>query len=124
MIAALSISKEHLIMIDTIKEENGNLYAALNLAEANLGNADEFKAELTGLLNQHHKKILLNMEQVKYIDSSFLGALVAALKHALSLKLDIALVGLQQDVHDLLKLIRLDKVFKIFGTYEDAVKTD
>lgn len=110
-------------MIDTIKEENGYLYASLNLAEANLGNADEFKAELTGLLSQHHKKILLNMEQVKYIDSSFLGALVASLKHALSLKLDIALIGLQQDVHDLLKLIRLDKVFKIFGTYDEAIKT-
>jgi anti-sigma B factor antagonist len=46
---------------------------------------------------------------------------VAILKHAIGMKLDVILVGLRNDVHDLLKLIRLDKVFKIFGNYNDAI---
>ena len=109
-------------MIDIIKQESEYLLVSLSIQEANLGNADAFKAEIISLLNQQHKKILLSMHQVGYIDSSFLGALVAALKHALSLGLDIILVGLKKDVSDLLKLIRLDKVFKVYDSYNDALK--
>ena len=110
-------------MIDIIKQESEHLLVSLNIQEANLGNADEFKTEITNMLNQHRKKIVLSMSQVGYIDSSFLGALVAALKQALSLGLDIVLVGLKKDVSDLLKLIRLDKVFKVYDSYNEALKT-
>jgi anti-sigma B factor antagonist len=61
------------------------------------------------------------MEQVTYVDSSFLGALVAGLKHALGAGNDLVLLSLQNDVHDLLKLIRLDKVFKIYADEQTAI---
>ncbi|WP_158827173.1 STAS domain-containing protein [Mucilaginibacter lacusdianchii] len=101
-------------MISIINEDK-YLWADVNLTEANLSNANEFKALLIDLLNQKQKSIVLNMTQVTYIDSSFLGALVAGLKHAISMQFDIILVGLQPDIHDLIKLIRLDKVFKIYN---------
>jgi len=47
--------------------------------------------------------------------------LVAILKHAMAMKLEVILVGLKKDVNDLLMLIRLDKVFKIYTNYEDAL---
>ena len=106
-------------MISIHKENDGALLLNLNLKEANLENADEFKADLITLLDDHQKKVVLDMHQVEYIDSSFLGALVAALKYAISLKLDIALVGLRKDINDLFELIRLDKVFKIYPSFDD-----
>jgi anti-sigma B factor antagonist len=36
------------------------------------------------------------------------------------MKLDIVLVGLRNDIRDLIKLIRLDKVFKIYNYAEEA----
>jgi anti-sigma B factor antagonist len=107
-------------MINISKEEAGYLLVNVNLTEANLSHSEQFKNELIALLNNKQRSIWLNMEQVNYVDSSFLGALVAALKHAISLKRDVVLINLQKDIDDMLKLIRLDKVFKIYSTEQEA----
>ena len=107
-------------MINIYEEDDNSLMANLDIEEGNLGNADEFKAELVKLFDKHHKRIVLNMERVEYIDSSFLGALVSALKHLISFGSDIVLVGLRKDIADLFALIRLDKVFKIYSNFNEA----
>ena len=94
--------------------------ADVTITEANLSNSDQFKAELVRLLDEHKKIIILDLQELKYVDSAFLGALVSSLKYAISLKLDIVLVGLRNDIRDLIKLIRLDKVFKIYNYAEEA----
>lgn len=109
-------------MIDILNQQSEHILADLNLRDANMSNADEFKTELTGILDTYKKKVVLSMHNVNYIDSTFLGALVSALKHAISLKLDILLVGLNKDIKDLLTLIRLDKVFKIYDNYNEATQ--
>lgn len=107
-------------MIKIFKEDDTSIQVNLNITEANLANADEFKAELMGIFNSAHKNIILGLNQVEYIDSSFLGALVASLKHLISFKCDLILVGLRKDVADLFALIRLDKVFKIYPGFDDV----
>jgi len=107
-------------MINISKEEAGYILVDVNLTEANLSHSDQFKSELIALLNDKQRSIWLNMQQVSYVDSSFLGALVTGLKHAIALKRDVVLINLQKDIDDMLKLIRLDKVFKIFSTEEEA----
>jgi anti-sigma B factor antagonist len=107
-------------MIDIYKEDDKDLMLNVGIKEANMANADEFKAELLKLFDTHHKRIVLNMEQVEYIDSSFLGSLVSALKHLIAAKQDMVLVGLRKDIADLFALIRLDKVFKIYGSFQEA----
>jgi len=107
-------------MISIYKEDGENLLISLNLKEANLENAAEFKGELISLFDKDHKRLVLNLQQVEYIDSSFLGALVAALKHVIAFQSDIVLVGLRKDIADLFALIRLDKVFKIYSSFNDV----
>ena len=109
-------------MIDILNQQSEHVLADLNLKDANMSNADEFKTELISILDIYKKKVVLSMHNVNYIDSTFLGALVSALKHAISLKLDILLVGLNKDIRDLLVLIRLDKVFKIYDNYNEATQ--
>lgn len=106
-------------MIVINRNDDNYLAVSLNQAEANHENADEFKNELLGLFGQYHKKIVLNLEQVEYVDSSFLGALVAVLKYLISYNSDIILTGMHKDVANLFKLIRLDKVFKIYKNLDD-----
>jgi len=107
-------------MIKILKENADSLSLRLTVKEANLANADSFKSELIALLDKHHKKIIIDLNEVEYIDSSFLGALVSALKHAISAQSDIILVGLRKDIADLFALIRLDKVFKIYNGFDDV----
>ncbi|MEO6850738.1 MAG: STAS domain-containing protein [Mucilaginibacter sp.] len=108
-------------MINVNKEGPTYLVADVTITEANLSNSDELKAELISLLDKHHKMIILDLQELKYVDSAFLGALVSCLKYAISLQLDIVLVGLRSDIKDLIRLIRLDKVFKIYNYPEDAL---
>lgn len=109
-------------MIEIYNENEGNLLLNLQIKDANMGYADEFKTAIIDFFNNHGKKrIIINMEDVEYIDSSFLGALVSALKYVLPFKSDIILVGLRKDILNLFALIRLDKVFKIFDNFNDAL---
>lgn len=109
-------------MINILKEEPGYILAKVNLTEANLNHSEDFKSELIGLLNSKQRSIWINMQQIAYVDSSFLGALVAALKHAISMQRDVVLIDLQKDIDDMLKLIRLDKVFKIYSSEQEALQ--
>lgn len=108
-------------MISIYKQDEKNLLLDLDLQEADLNNADEFKTELLRLFETHQKRVILNMQKVKYIDSSFLGALVAVLRHLISVKQDIVLVSVRKDIADLFALVRLDKVFKIYGSFDEAI---
>jgi anti-sigma B factor antagonist len=107
-------------MLKIVKEEANYLLVKVNLSEANLNQSDSLKNELIELLNVKKHSIWLDLQTVTYVDSSFLGALVAVLKHAISMQCDVVLLGLQKDIADLLKLIRLDKVFKIYASEQEA----
>lgn len=101
--------------------DRGILVAAIQIKEASLQNAEEFKLEMITQINKGYHKVILSFKEVEYIDSSFLGALVSSLKHALLFKGDIILTDLRQNIYDLLCLIRMNKVFKIYKTKEEAL---
>ncbi|WP_423146205.1 STAS domain-containing protein [Rubrolithibacter danxiaensis] len=107
-------------MILECKEFPTYLLAELNLKEANLVEAERFKNEMLGLINQGHKQIIVSFKNVAYVDSSFLGALVSSLKYAMSNQADISVVYLNKDIFNLFKLIRMDKVFKVHDNLPEA----
>lgn len=108
-------------MITIVNKDEKDLLLNLDLQEADLTNATDFKAEVLALFETHQKRIILNMQKVAYIDSSFLGALVALLRHLIAAKQDIVLVGLRKDIADLFALVRLDKVFKLYHSFDEAM---
>ena len=108
-------------MILKTTESQGVVQAIILPNEASLTNADLFKEEMITLIADGSKLILLSFENVNYIDSSFLGSLVVALKYAMPRKADICLVALKPDVRNLLTLIRMDKVFKIYKDFQQAL---
>lgn len=57
--------------------------------------------------------VLVNLEKVAYIDSSGIASLVEALQTARGRGIDLVLVSVSDAVARVLKLARLDKVFKI-----------
>jgi len=106
-------------MILKAKPHNNYLLVELQLKEANLVEADRFKSEMLDLIDQGNKAIIVSFEKVDYIDSSFLGALVSALKYAITVKADIAVSNLNKDIYNLFHLIRMDKVFTVYNTLPD-----
>ncbi|GGH80096.1 anti-sigma B factor antagonist [Filimonas zeae] len=109
-------------MIISTEEKKGHLLVTIQPAEASLNNAEEFKSAITQLLDKGEKRIVISFEKVAYIDSSFLGALVSCLKYAIAKQADISLISLQKDIHNLMHLIRIDKVFSIYNSFEEAIQ--
>jgi anti-sigma B factor antagonist len=85
--------------------------------------AGQFRAALLSLVEGGHRRVVVDMSQVNFIDSSGLGALVSALK-ALKMKErsgDIRLANVQQPVVALLEIIRLQRVFASYASVDLAV---
>lgn len=110
-------------MILKVEELNRVVQATILPEEASLANADAFKEEMITIIGKGVRLVMVSFENVNYIDSSFLGSLVVALKYAMPRNVDIYLVSLKPDVKNLLTLIRMDKVFRIFDDYEEALGT-
>jgi anti-sigma B factor antagonist len=106
-------------MLETSKHNNYTV-AKLLIKEANLDVADQFKAEITGLIDGGSSQIVVDFEDVVYVDSSFLGALVSVLKYAMSKGGDIAVAQLNSDISNLFSLIRMNKVFKVYKSLPDV----
>ena len=77
------------------------------------------REKLKSLSSDWRKKILLNMKDVSYIDSSGLGALVGGYATVSGQQGQLKLVGLNGKVHDLL---RVTKLLTVFETFDDEAK--
>lgn len=87
--------------------------------------AADFRAMLLSLIEQGHRRLVVDLADVGFIDSSGLGALVSALK---TLKRsdsggDVRLARVQAPVVSLLEIIRLNRVFTTYPSVEQAVQS-
>ena len=107
---------------DFIKEERGDvIIETVNLTRATLKEADEFKQALADDIESGKKKIVVDLTDCEFIDSTFLGSLVVSLKKITSLGGDLRLVGFQPAVHSMFELTRMYRVFESYKTREEAV---
>ena len=83
--------------------------------------AVDFKTEMSRFINQGNKLIVLSIANVDFIDSSGLGAIVSVLK-LIGHDGDIAISGADKTVLSMFKLTRMDRVFKMFDTEQEAVE--
>ncbi|MBI5656827.1 MAG: STAS domain-containing protein [Geobacter sp.] len=86
-------------------------------------NSGELKTEMGRLFEGGEKNILVEMKDVRFIDSSGLGALVSGFKNAISHQGNLKLASLQPQVKSMFELTRLHRVFEIFGSSAEALDT-
>jgi anti-sigma B factor antagonist len=82
--------------------------------------ANDFKEQMTELIASGHTKIVLDLSKVEFIDSSGLGAIVSSLKR-MGGRGELVVCGLQETTMTLFKLTRMDRVFQIFDSEQQAV---
>ncbi len=69
------------------------------------------KDELNGLLVKNQYNLVLNLENIRFIDSTGIGVLISALKTARQNNGSFILSNVNKEVMSLLSLMKLDKVF-------------
>ena len=103
------------------KEVDGVTVVTVPLSRATLEKAGSFKDYLTQVIENDNKKIVVDLSLCDFVDSTFLGVLVASLKKAVTYNGDLRLVFTNEMPLGILQLTRMDKVFKIFTDLDEAV---
>ena len=98
--------------------EGGGLASPLDLRGRRL---DDLGGALRTVLDQGCRAILLDMEQVTFLNSAALGELVACRKRALKQGGDIALLRPLGRVRAVIEMVHLDKVFRVFDDEATAL---
>ena len=75
------------------------------------------------LLSKGHKKILLNLGDVNYIDSSGLGHLVSAFTSVRKQGGELKLLNLMKKVQDVMQIAKLYTVFDVMDDEAVAIKS-
>lgn len=85
--------------------------------------SNALRERVKSLLASNKKKIVLNMDNVTYIDSSGLGALVAAHHSVRSQEGALKLSNLGSKFQEVLQVTRLLTVFEVFDTETAAIRS-
>ena len=110
--------------MDFFKETHGVvLVEVVNITRATTKEAEEFKQILLQDIESGWRKIVVDVTECEFIDSTFLGSLVVSLKRITASGGDLRLVGFQPVVNSMFQLTRLDRVFESFFTREEAIKS-
>ena len=75
------------------------------------------------LVTRGRKKVLLNMQEVDFVDSSGIGEMVRGHVQLAKIGGQLKLVNLSKHVNMLLQVTRLNKVFEIFDNELDGIKS-
>ena len=89
-----------------------------------LGEGDELlKDKVNSLVNQGHRKILLNFADVPYVDSAGLGEIVRTYTTVSRQGGNLKLLNLTKRITDLLAITKLLTVFETFDAENEAIRS-
>lgn len=101
--------------MDIAFENIGNHQVVKVSGDVDLYNVGDLKRSVFQLIDDGEiESLIVDMKAVNYIDSSGVGALVAAHKKMKTQGGKFALMGLTEDVLNILRLATLDQFFKIY----------
>jgi anti-sigma B factor antagonist len=108
-------------LVPAARQEGDTVVASVR-GEIDLHNSPELRtAVLDVLLKPNPRKLVLNLSQVPYMDSSAIAVLVEALQKVRRTGGRIFLTDLQPRVKGLLEIARLDSIFTLAKDEKEAM---
>lgn len=90
--------------------------------EVDLYSSTHLRKALLAQVQSSSPSVLVNMSDVTYIDSSGIATLVEGLQLSRQTKTRFGIYGLRANARSVLELARLDRVFNIFGSEQEALE--
>ncbi len=110
------------IKID-IRPKSNNITLVVLRGEIGTETVNQFKDKIDAIINEGRKRLIMDFQEVSYLNSMGLGVVAATLKKVKKDKGDLKLINLSPSVQELFELTRLTKVFEIFDSEESAIKS-
>lgn len=100
-----------------------------NITVVRFNNIDRFNAlitepvkeDLKSFYNTPGTRLILNLEGIKYIDSSGFGVFLSLLKTATNNKGIFKICGISNEVMELFKLLQLHNVFTLYTNLDECL---
>lgn len=94
--------------------------AEIPVKELDASNAGDLKSAMASIL-ENSPKVVMDVRRMQFIDSSGLGAILSCLRQVSAKGGDLKLCCMTRQVRAAFELVRMNRIFDIFETREDAV---
>lgn len=85
--------------------------------------AEPVKEQLKEYFNKPKTKLILNLENIDFVDSTGFGVFLSIMKTANNNYGFFKICNINAEVMELFKLLQLHNVFEIYGSLEDCVES-
>lgn len=104
--------------------EIGDVTVVRAKGKITIGEGDvKMRETIEGLLAKSKTKILLDLGQVSFMDSSGVGELVGCYTTVMNRGGKLKLLNLTKKIHDLLQVTQLHTVFDCYSTEDEALQS-
>ncbi len=103
------------------REEEGVVICDIS-GEINIDAVSGLKKQFKKLIDKKMRKVLLNFNKVDYIDSLGLAFLVELSKDLRNINGTLFISNVPPKIRSIFSITKLDKVFKIYDTEEEALE--
>jgi anti-sigma B factor antagonist len=105
-----------------IKDSEGAKIIALS-GDIDMYTSPEVRKQLLLLVARRTPVVMVDLTNVTYIDSSGIATFVEGLKGMMSYRGRLKFFGIPMRVKEIFNFSKLDKVFDMYGSMEDALKS-
>lgn len=99
--------------IEIIKTPDNDYIEIKPMGEVDIFTSPEFKNKLIDLIDKNNVNIIINGEELEYIDSTGLGVLMSIYKKMQENNLKIKIKNLKPNIYKLFDITGLNKIFDI-----------
>jgi anti-sigma B factor antagonist len=105
-----------------VVHEEGEWTVLVVSGEIDIATAPSLREKLHSLLAEGKRHLVIDLDEVTFLDSTALGVLVGVLKRARTEGGELRIVCNQPRVRKVFEITRLDSAFDLCTSVEDAVK--
>jgi len=104
---------EGIMSLKIVYEINENTLEVKPVGEVDIYTSPELKNKIYELIEEKNINILINGEELDYIDSTGLGVLMGIYKKLQEKSLNIRIINLKPNIYKLFDITGLNKIFNI-----------
>jgi len=106
-----------------VNEVNGYTVITVETERLDVVNMKEMKEAMMEVVDNGYHKVVIDLSNVTFIDSSGLSVIISLFKRLNALEGELILCGLGEQPKELLEITQLIRLFKVVETYEEAVRS-
>ena len=103
------------------RKENDVVVLAVD-GDIDLNSSPEMRKKFEELIVNNSVKIVVNFQNVNYIDSSGLATVIEMLQRLKKTQGELRLSNMSEKIKNLLEITKIDKLFKMYSSEAEALK--